>query len=170
MFPWIPKWVFRRNRDTASAPTEDVELSDPPLHLAGEDEPKTISSFSKKEGKNIFLFVKMFFWCFFFVVENFLFMSLIIFPEELKCYLPKIQQCGNAAIKLVCGHPVTSINYFALQCTDNKPASQVDGHDCSRWSEDATLPWMSLGPSSWSDWEEMRPNWLGNRWKRKQPQ
>lgn len=65
MFHWITKCDFGRDRDTVSAPTEEVELSDPPPYLAGEDEPSAISSFSRKEGKKrSFLFCRdVFFFC-----------------------------------------------------------------------------------------------------------
>lgn len=107
----------------------------------------------------------------FFYFVNFLFLSSTIFPEVLLLwYLPKFNSFAAIRFRNKLLLSQTSFNRYHLLCTASLGQSFPDWRlDCSRWSEDVTLPWTNLGPSRWSDWEEMRPNWLGNRWKRKQP-
>lgn len=64
MFHWITKCDFGRDCDTVSAPTEEVELSDPPPTLQGRMNPARFLLFlGKKEKKDPFYFVEMFLFC-----------------------------------------------------------------------------------------------------------
>lgn len=59
MFHWITKCDFGRDRDTVSAPTEEVELSDPPPTWQGRMNPARFLLFlGKEEKKRSFLFCR----------------------------------------------------------------------------------------------------------------
>lgn len=78
----------------------------PSPYLPGEDEPSTISSFSRKEGKkNLFFHCKFHFYVFYNLSWT-----------AIEVLFTKINQCGNAAIKLGNKLLRTSFNLHILLC------------------------------------------------------